>query len=99
MNAHLGYRKHHPEGSNGGNSRNGTRPKRVVTGVGPVEVEVPRDRDASFEPKIVAKHQRRLSGVDNLVISLTARGLTSGEIGAHLAEVYGTNVSKETIST
>jgi putative transposase len=64
-----------------------------------VEVEVPRDRDASFEPKTVAKHQRRLSSVDNLVISLNARGLSSGEISAHLAELYGTSVSKENIST
>jgi putative transposase len=99
MDAHLGYRKHEPAGRNGGNSRNGTRTKKVTTSVGPVEVEVPRDRDASFEPKIVAKHQRRLAGVDQLVISLTARGLSSGEISAHLAEVYGTSVSKETIST
>jgi putative transposase len=98
MDAHLGYRKHEPAGRNSGNSRNGTRIKRVTTSVGPVEVEVPRDRDASFEPKIVAKHQRRLAGVDQLVISLTARGLSSGEICAHLAEVYGTSVSKETIS-
>jgi putative transposase len=98
MDAHLGYRKHEPAGRNGGNSRNGTRAKKVTTGVGPVEVEVPRDRDASFAPKIVAKHQRRLAGVDQLVISLTARGLSSGEICAHLAEVYGTSVSKETIS-
>jgi len=98
MDAHLGYRKHEAAGRNGGNSRNGTRTKKVTTSLGPVQVEVPRDRDASFEPKIVAKHQRRLSGVDNLVISLTARGLSSGEISAHLAEVYGTSVSKETIS-
>jgi putative transposase len=98
MDAHLGYRRHEPAGRNGGNSRNGTRVKKVTTRVGPVEVEVPRDRDASFEPKIVAMHQRRLSGVDDLVISLTARGLSSGEISAHLAEVYGTSVSKETIS-
>jgi putative transposase len=99
MDAHLGYGKHEPAGRNKGNSRNGSRSKMVVTDVGPVEIEVPRDRDASFAPKIVAKRQRRLCGVDDLVISLTARGLTSGEICAHLAEVYGTTVSKETIST
>lgn len=98
MDAHLGYGKHEPAGRNGGNSRNGTRSKTVVTDIGPVQVEVPRDRDASFTPRMVAKRQRRLSGVDDLVISLTARGLTSGEICAHLAEVYGTSVSKETIS-
>ena len=71
----------------------------VLTDVGPVEVEVPRDRDGSFEPKIVAKRQRRLSGVDELVISLSAKGLTTGEVQAHLAEVYGAEVSRQTIST
>jgi putative transposase len=64
-----------------------------------VEITVPRDRDASFEPKIVRKRQRRLSGVDEMVISLAAKGLTTGEISAHLAEVYGAQVSKQTIST
>jgi putative transposase len=64
-----------------------------------VEISVPRDRDASFEPKIVAKRQRRLSGVEEMVISLSAKGLTHGEISAHLAEVYGAEVSKQTITT
>jgi putative transposase len=98
MDAHLGYGKHAPDGRNKGNSRNGARSKTVLTDIGPVDIEVPRDRDSSFAPQMVAKRQRRLSGVDDLVISLTARGLTSGEICAHLAEVYGTSVSKETIS-
>ena len=62
-------------------------------------IDVPRDRDGSFEPKIVAKRQRRLSGVDELVISLSAKGLTTGEVQAHLAEVYGAEVSRDTIST
>jgi putative transposase len=96
---HLGYDKHDPAGRNGGNSRNGARAKTVLTDIGPVELEVPRDRDGSFEPKIVRKRQRRLSGVEDMVISLSARGLTSGEISAHLAEVYGAQVSKQTIST
>ncbi|GAB3910493.1 IS256 family transposase [Microbispora bryophytorum] len=96
---HLGYDKHERGGSHAGNARNGTRTKTVITDVGPVEISVPRDRDASFEPKIVAKRQRRLSGVDEMVISLAAKGLTTGEISAHLAEVYGTQVSKQTIST
>ena len=64
-----------------------------------MEIDVPRDRDASFEPKIVAKRQRRLTGVDEMVISLSAKGLTHGEICAHLAEVYGAEVSKQTITT
>ena len=73
MDAHLGYGKHDPAGRDGGNSRNGHRAKTVLTEVGPVEIDVPRDRDGSFEPKIVAKRQRRLAGVDELVISLSPR--------------------------
>jgi transposase-like protein len=96
---HLGYGKHDAEGRDGGNSRNGRRSKTVLTEVGPVEIDVPRDRDGSFEPKIVAKRQRRLSGVDELVLSLSAKGLTTGEVQAHLAEVYGAEVSRQTIST
>src|SRR5215211_1876049 len=95
---HLGYEKHDPAGRNGENSRNGTRAKRVITEVGPVEVDVPRDREGSFEPRIVPKRARRLVGVDELVISLVAKGLTTGEVQAHLAEVYGAEVSRETIS-
>ena len=98
MDDHLGYGKHDPAGRDGGNSRNGTRVKTLVTEAGPVEVAVPRDRASSFEPKIVAKRQRRLSGVDDLVISLSAKGLTHGEICAHLAEVYGAQVSKDRIT-
>jgi putative transposase len=96
---HLGYDKHDPAGRNTGNSRNGTRTKTVPTDVGPVEITVPRDRGGSFEPKIVAKRHKRLTGVDEMVISLAAKGLTTGEISAHLAEVYGADVSRQTIST
>lgn len=98
MSAHLGYEKHDPLGRDCGNSRNGTRAKTVLTEIGPVEIEVPRDTDASFQPQIVKKRQRRLTGVDEIVLSLTARGLTTGEISAHFAEVYGASISKETIS-
>ncbi|WP_033826223.1 IS256 family transposase [Kitasatospora sp. MBT63] len=96
---HLGYEKHDPAGAGSGNSRNGARSKTVLTEVGPVEIEVPRDREGSFEPQIVRKRQRRLTGVDEMVLSLSARGLTHGEISAHLAEVYDADVSKQTIST
>src|SRR5215813_1711788 len=99
LDDHLGYGKHDPAGRDGGNSRNGRRAKTVLTDTGPVEISMPRDRDASFEPKIVAKRQRRLTGVEEIVISLSAKGLTHGEISAHLAEVYGAEVSKQTIST
>ncbi len=94
---HLGHEKH--ERTVSGNTRNGIRPKTVVTEVGPVVLDVPRDREGSFEPQIVKKRQRRLTGVDEMVLSLSARGLTHGEISAHLAEVYGAGVSKTTIST
>jgi putative transposase len=99
MDDHLGSAKHDPARRDGGNSRNGTRTKQLLTDVGPVEVAIPRDRDGSFEPQIVGKRQRRLSGIDGLVISLSAKGLTHGEIAAHLAEVYDAQVSKQTIST
>jgi putative transposase len=98
MDAHLGYAKHDPAGNGSGNSRNGKRVKTVLTDVGPVQIEVPRDRDSSFEPQLVAKRQRRLGGVDDMVISLVAKGLTTGEVQAHLAEIYGVEVSRETIS-
>ena len=98
MSEHLGYDKHDPMGRNGGNSRNGTRTKTVLTEIGPVDIEVPRDRDGSFAPAVVRKRQRRLDGVDEIVLSLTARGLTTGEIAAHFAQVYGATVSRDTIS-
>jgi transposase-like protein len=93
MSAHLGYDKHDPAGRDRGNSRNGVRAKTVLTEIGPVEIEVPRDTDASFQPQIVKKRQRRLTGVDEIVLSLTARGLTTGEISAHFAEVCGASIS------
>ena len=71
----------------------------MLTEIGPVELEVPHDRDASFQPTIVRKRQRRLGGVEDLVVSLVAKGLTTGEVQAHLAEIYGTQVSRQTIST
>lgn len=96
---HLGYEPHERGGSSDGNSRNGTRAKTVLTKAGPVAVEVPRDRAGTFEPAIVKKRQRRLGSVEDMVLSLSARGLTHGDISAHLVEVYGADVSKTTIST
>ncbi|WP_136709672.1 IS256 family transposase [Agromyces sp. H66] len=96
LTEHLGYDKH--GAAPGVNARNGTRAKTVLTEVGPVEIQVPRDRDGSFEPKIVRKRQRRLDGIDEIVLSLTARGLTTGEVAAHFDDVYGAQVSKDTIS-
>ena len=96
---HLGYEPHDPTGRGSGNSRNGTRAKTVLTdNVGPVTVAVPRDRDGSFDPVIVRKRQRRLGGVDTIVLSLVAKGLTTGEVSAHFEEIYGASLSKDTIS-
>ncbi|WP_442805730.1 IS256 family transposase [Streptomyces sp. NBC_00385] len=96
---HLGHE--HGERAEGGreNYRNGHRAKTVITEAGPVEITVPRDRAGTFEPALVKKRQRRLGGIDEMVLSLSAKGLTHGEISAHLAEVYGAEVSKSTIST
>jgi transposase-like protein len=99
LTEHLGHEKHGQPDPDSGNIRNGTRPKTVLTeGSGQVQVDVPRDRDGTFEPQIVRRRQRRLSGVDEIVLSLYAKGLTTGEISAHFAEIYGAQVSKETIS-
>jgi transposase-like protein len=99
MSEHLGYDKNEPVGRNRGNSRNGKRSKTVLTDAcGDVEIDVPRDRDATFTPVVVKKRQRRLSDVDEVVLSLYAKGLTTGEISAHFADVYGASVSKDTVS-
>jgi putative transposase len=99
MTEHLGYEKHDPAAAGSDNIRNGSRAKTVLTeSCGPVEIEVPRDRAGTFTPQIVRKRQRRLEGVDQVVLSLYAKGLTTGEISAHFAEIYGASVSKETIS-
>jgi putative transposase len=100
MTEHLGYDKHDPAGRDGGNSRNGVRTKTVISeAAGAVEIEVPRDRDGSFAPVIVAKRQRRLGDVDKIVLSLYGKGMTTGEISAHFAEIYGVSVSASVVST
>lgn len=100
MTEHLGRGRHERSVvGRAANTRNGTTVKTVVTDtVGPVEIEVPRDRDGSFEPVIARKRQRRLNDVDSVVLSLYAKGLTGGEISAHFKEIYGASVSKETVS-
>ena len=98
MADHLGYEKGDPAGWGSGNNRNGSYDKTVQTDAGSVPVEMPRDRDATFEPLLVPKHQRRLSGFNDLVISLVARGMTTRDTQAHLQEIYGVEVSPELIS-
>jgi len=98
MTDHLGYEKHASEGRDGGNSRNGKTSKRVKTGEDELEIEVPRDRDGSFSPKLVPKGRRRLPGFDDKVIALYARGMTTREIQSGLKEIYGVEVSPSLIS-
>ncbi len=99
LTEHLGHDKNGKADPQSGNVRNGTRPKTVLTEAsGQVGIEVPRDRAGTFEPQIVKKRQRRLTGVDEIVLSLYAKGLTTGEISAHFEQIYGASVSKETIS-
>lgn len=98
MTDHLGYERGDPTGWGSGNNRNGSYPKTVQTDAGTVPVEMPRDRNASFEPRLIPKHQRRLQGFNQLVISLVARGMTVRDTQAHLQEVYGVEVSPELIS-
>jgi putative transposase len=98
MTEHLGFERNAVEGRGSGNSRNGHTTKTVTTESGPVEVRVPRDRAGTFEPQLVAKHQRRLEGFDEHVLSLYARGMAMREIREHLRHLYGTEVSPELIS-
>ena len=95
---HLGYERHAVEGRGSGNSRNGAYPKTVSTEVGQVTLDVPRDRNGTFEPVLVPKGQRRLDGFDANVISLYAKGMTTGDIQTYLAEIYQTEISRDTIS-
>jgi putative transposase len=98
MTDHLGYEPHAVQGRGTGNSRNGSYPKTVTTEIGKVNLRVPRDRNASFEPVTVPKGERRLEGLAANVISLYAKGMTTGDIQAHLAEIYDTDISRDAIS-
>ena len=98
MDDHLGYEKGDPAGRGTGNSRNGHYGKTLTTQAGPVRISVPRDRNSEFEPRIVKKGQRRAGPVDEIILSLYARGLTTRDIQAHLEEVYGASVSPALIS-
>jgi putative transposase len=98
LTEHLGYEKHDPVGRGSGNSRNGTTPKTLISEHGEVPVEIPRDRNSSFEPEIVAKGQTHFDGFDDKIISMYAGGMTYEEIRGHLAEIYGVEVSKDFIN-
>ena len=96
---HLGYEKHEPKGQNSGNSRNGKSRKTLKGEFGTLPIDVPRDRNSTFEPKIVPKGQTRFDGFDDLILSLYARGMTTREIQHHLEEIYQVEVSPSLIST
>ncbi|MDR3491997.1 MAG: IS256 family transposase [Gammaproteobacteria bacterium] len=98
LSHHLGYEKHEQSKSSG-NYRNGKTTKRLLMNEGELEIEVPRDRMSNFEPKLIAKHQRRLPGFDDKILSLYARGMTVREIQSHIEEIYQTEVSHDLIST
>jgi putative transposase len=98
LTGHLGYERGDPAGRGSGNSRNGTTPKTVATEVGDVDLATPRDRLGTFEPRLVPKGARRTGGLDEMIISLYAGGMTVRDIGAHLARTLGTELSHETIS-
>src|SRR5438045_4458239 len=95
---HLGYEPHQEPPGGGGNTRNGGTPKTLATEHGPVEIETPRDRQGTFEPKIVRKRQRRFEGFDEKILALYSRGLSTRDIEAHLAEIYGVRVGRDLIS-
>jgi putative transposase len=99
MTHHLGYEKHSSEGINSGNSRNGKGKKLVKTDTGEIDIEVPRDRNANFEPKLIGKRRTRITGLDDVVLSLYAKGMSVRDIQAHLQVLYGTEISRDLIST
>lgn len=95
---HLGYEAGDPAGHGSGNNRNGSSPKRVLTDAGAVPVKIPRDRNGEFEPKLVPKHQRRLNGFNDIVISLVAKGMSTRDVRSHIAEAYQVEISPELVS-
>jgi transposase-like protein len=99
LTEHLGYEKHEPGDKPTDNRRNGTSSKTVRSDQGPISLDIPRDREGTFEPKIVGKHQRELPGFSDKILSMYARGMTTREIGEHLKEIYGTDVSPQFITT
>jgi len=99
LDHHLGYEKHSPEGRNSGNSRNGKTSKKLKSKYGEVEIEVPRDRAGTFEPVLVPKRRGLAEGIEELVISLYAKGMSTRDIEEQLREIYGFNLSESTVST
>ena len=100
MNNHLGYPKKDPSGNLSGNSRNGHYPKKIKTAsAGNVDIRVPRDRNGEFEPIVVRKYENIESDIEERIISMYAKGMTTGDINIHMNEIYGVNIDKSTVST
>src|SRR5438876_8028328 len=98
LTEHLGYEPHQEPPGGSGNTRNGSTPKTLATEHGPVRIETPRDCKGSFEPQIIRKGQRRFEGFDEKILALYSRGLSTRDIEAHLAEIYGVKVGRDLIS-
>ncbi len=98
MDSHLGYTKHSAEGINSGNSRNGKGSKKVKTKLGEVELAIPRDRNSTFEPVLIPKRSRTVEGIEEVVISLYARGMSVRDIELQIRDIYGYSISESTVS-
>jgi putative transposase len=98
MEDHLGYAKHSIEGRNSGNSRNGKNSKTVQSSYGPLELDVPRDREGEFDPQLIKKRQRNISSFDDKIISMYAKGMSTRDIQAHIQDIYGANISSTSVS-
>jgi putative transposase len=98
LTEHLGYDEHAVEGRGSGNSRNGSGEKTLETEQGPIPIEVPRDRNGTFEPQLVKKHQRRFTGFDDKIVGMYARGMSTRDIREHLSELYGTEIAPSLVS-
>lgn len=98
MTEHLGYEKHSPEGDNTGNSRNGKNSKSVRSSQGEIELKIPRDRNGQFNPIAIPKHQRTLGDIEDRIISMYAKGISTRDIQSHIEEIYGLKLSPSSIS-
>jgi len=98
MDEHLGYSKHDPAGNNSGNSRNGYSKKKIKTRYGKTEIEVPRDRNAEFEPQVIKKYETTANQLEDQIIAMYAKGLSTRDIENHMQDIYGVDVSPTTVS-
>ena len=98
MDEHLGYKKHDPAGKNTGNSRNGSSSKTLKTNIGDIPLDVPRDRDSSFDPVLVPKHQRMSARIEQAIITMYSKGMSTRDIEETINDIYGVKVSESSIS-